>query len=136
MVAGDNTITTIPIIKSNWINGISYNNTEKRWVATQLTFYNQAGWTGNVSGFGIPIIKSDKNNSFITLPENLSGDYLFSYTTNNTPTLKKIDTSLLALTDAGLLIHNGTSFTSLKSNTNGNYYLSFSNCKIISSFTR
>lgn len=127
MIAGDNTITSIPIIKTNWINGISYNNTEKRWVATQLTLYNQCGWGGNVIGFGIPIMKSDKNNAFITLSENLSGDYLFSYTTNNNPTLKKIDTSLLELKAEGLVMNNGQTFSTLKAKTNGNYYLKFAN---------
>ena len=125
MIAGDNSFITIPIIKNNWINGLSYNNTEKRWVATQLTLYNQCGWGGDVKGFGIPIMKSDKNNAFITLPENLSGDYLFSYSPNNTPTLKKIDTSLLGLKSEGILINNGTSFSTLKSKTAGNYYLKF-----------
>ena len=125
MIGGDNTITTIPIIKNNWINGLSWNNTEKRWVASQLTLYNQCGWGGNVIGFGLPIINKDKNNTFITLPENLSGDYLFSYTQNNTPTLKKIDTSLLGLKSEGLVMNNGQTFSALKAKTNGNYYLKF-----------
>ena len=125
MIGGDNTITTIPIIKNNWINGLSWNNTEKRWVASQLTLYNQCGWGGNVIGFGLPIINKDKNNTFITLPENLSGDYLFSYTQNNTPTLKKIDTSLLGLKSEGLIMNNGQTFSALKAKTNGNYYLKF-----------
>lgn len=127
MIAGDNTITTIPIIKTNWVNGLLYNNTEKRWVASQLTLYNQCGWTGDVSGFAIPIIKGDKSNTFITLTENLSGDYLFSYTPNNTPTLKKIDTSLLGLKSEGLIMNNGQTFSTLKSKTNGNYYLKYTN---------
>ena len=125
MIAGNNSIKYIPIVKNNWVNGLSYNNTEKRWVATQLTLYNQCGWGGDVNGFAIPIINKDKNNAFITLTENLSGDYLFSYTQNNTPTLKKIDTSLLSLKSEGILINNGTSFSTLKSKTAGNYYLKF-----------
>ena len=127
MIAGDNTITTIPIIKTNWVNGLLYNNTEKRWVASQLTLYNQCGWTGDVSGFAIPIIKGDKSNTFITLTENLSGDYLFAYSGTSTPTLKKIDTSLLELKAEGLVINNGQNFTTLKAKTNGNYYFKFTN---------
>ena len=125
MIAGDNSITTIPIIKNNWVNALFYNNAEKRWVASQITLYQQCGWQGDVTGFGIPIIKGDKSNTFITLPENLSGDYLFSYTTNNTPTLKKIDTSLLGLKAEGLVMNNGQTFSTLKAKTNGNYYLKF-----------
>ena len=127
MIAGDNTITSIPIIKTNWVNGLLYNNTEKRWVASQLTLYNQCGWTGDVSGFAIPIIKGDKSNTFITLTENLSGDYLFAYSGTSTPTLKKIDTSLLELKAEGVLINNGQNFTTLKAKTNGNYYFKFTN---------
>lgn len=127
MITGDNSFTTVPIMKNNWINGISYNNTEKRWVATQLTLYNQCGWGGNIVGFGLPIINKEKNNTFITLTENLSGDYLFSYTQNNTPTLKKIDTSLLGLKSEGLVMNNGQTFSTLKSKTNGNYYLKYTN---------
>ena len=127
MIAGDNTITTIPIIKTNWVNGLLYNNTEKRFVASQLTLYNQCGWTGDVSGFAIPIIKGDKSNTFITLPENLSGDYLFAYSGTSTPTLKKIDTSLLGLKSEGLVMNNGQTFSTLKSKTNGNYYLKYTN---------
>lgn len=126
MITGDNSFTTVPIIKNNWVNALFYNNAEKRWVASQITLYQQCGWTGDVKGFGIPLIKGDKSNTFITLPENLSGDYLFSYTLNNVPTLKKIDTSLLNLKAEGLVINNGTSFTTLKSKTSGNYYLKFS----------
>lgn len=125
MIAGDNSIVTIPIMKNNWVNALFYNNQEKRWVASQITLYQQCGWQGDVNGFGIPLMKADKSNTFITLPENLSGDYLFSYTLNNIPTLKKIDTSLLSLKAEGILINNGTSFTTLKSKTAGNYYLKF-----------
>lgn len=127
MIAGDNSIKYIPIVKNNWVNALFYNNTEKRWIASQITLYQQCGWQGDISGFGIPIIKGDKANTFITLSENLSGDYLFSYNTNNTPTLKKIDTRLLELNGEGILIHNGENFTTLKSKTNGNYYLKFAN---------
>ena len=126
MIAGDNSITTIPIIKNNWVNALFYNSQERRWVASQITLYQQTGWSGDVKGFGIPLIKGDKSNTFITLPGNASGDYLFSYTVNNVPTLKKIDTSLLSLKAEGLIINNGTSFTTLKSKTAGNYYLKFS----------
>ena len=125
MIGGNNTITTIPIIKNNWVNALFYNNAEKRWVASQITLYQQCGWQGDVTGFGLPIIKGDKTNTFITLTENLSGDYLFSYTQNKTPTLKKIDTSLLSLKSEGIIINNGTSFSTLKSKTAGNYYLKF-----------
>ena len=127
MIAGDNTITTIPIIKNNWVNALFYNNAEKRWVASQITLYQQCGWQGDVTGFGLPIIKGDKSNTFITLTENLSGDYLFSYTQNKAPTLKKIDTSLLGLKSEGLLMNNGQTFSTLKAKTNGNYYLKFAN---------
>ena len=91
MITGDNSFTTVPIIKNNWINALFYNNTEKRWIASQITLYQQCGWQGDVTGFGIPLIKDDKTNTYITLPENLSGDYLFAYTQNKIPTLKKID---------------------------------------------
>lgn len=127
MIAGDNSIKYIPIIKNNWVNALFYNNTEKRWIASQITLYQQCGWGGDVTGFGLPIIKGDKSNTFITLSENLSGDYLFSYTTNNTPTLKKIDTSLLELKAEGLVMNNGQTFSTLKAKTNGNYYLKFNN---------
>lgn len=127
MIAGDNSIKYIPIVKNNWVNALFYNNTEKRWIASQITLYQQCGWQGDVTGFGIPIIKGDKSNTFITLPENLSGDYLFSYTQNNTPTLKKIDTSLLALKSEGLVMNNGQTFSTLKAKTNGNYYLKYNN---------
>lgn len=126
MIAGDNSFITVPIIKTNWINGLSYNNTEKRWVATQLTLFNQCGWGGNINGFGLPIIKSDKNNTFITLPNTESGDYLFAYTGTSTPTLKKIDTKLLELRGEGLIMNDGQNFTTLKAKTAGNYYLKFS----------
>ena len=126
MIAGDNTIKEIPIIKNNWVNAIFYNNTEKRWIASQITLYQQTGWQGDVNGFGLPLIKGDKSNTFITLPENQSGDYLFSYTQNKVPTLKKIDTSLLSLKAEGLIINNGTSFTALKAKTAGNYFIKFS----------
>lgn len=126
MITGDNSFTTVPIIKNNWVNALFYNNAEKRWVASQITLYQQCGWTGDVKGFGIPIMKQDKSNTFITLPETLSGDYLFSYTLNNIPTLKKIDTSLLSLKSEGLVVNNGQTFSTLKSKTNGNYYLKFS----------
>ena len=125
MIAGDNSIKYIPIVKNNWVNALFYNSTEKRWIASQITLYQQCGWQGDVTGFGIPIIKGDKSNTFITLPENLSGDYLFSYTANNTPTLKKIDTSLLGLKSEGLIMNNGQTFSALKAKTNGNYYLKF-----------
>ena len=125
MIAGDNSFITVPIIKNNWVNALFYNNAEKRWVASQITLYQQCGWQGDVTGFGIPLIKGDKSNTFITLSENLSGDYLFSYTTNKTPTLKKIDTSLLSLKSEGILINNGQTFSTLKSKTAGNYYLKF-----------
>ena len=125
MIAGDNSITTIPIIKNNWVNALFYNNAEKRWVASQITLFQQCGWQGDIKGFGLPIIKGDKSNSFITLTENLSGDYLFSYTQNKTPTLKKIDTSLLSLKSEGILINNGQTFSTLKSKTAGNFYLKF-----------
>lgn len=127
MIAGDNSIKYIPLIKNNWVNALFYNNTEKRWIASQITLYQQCGWQGDVTGFGIPIIKGDKSNTFITLTENLSGDYLFAYSGNSTPTLKKIDTRLLELNGEGILIHNGENFTTLKSKTNGNYYLKFAN---------
>ena len=126
MITGDNSFTTIPIMKNNWVNALFYNNTEKRWVASQITLYQQCGWQGDVKGFGVPLIKADKSNTFITLPKTESGDYLFAYSENNTPTLKKIDTSLLGLKSEGLIINNGTSFTTLKSKTAGNYYLKFS----------
>ena len=126
MIAGDNSFITIPIIKNNWINALFYNNAEKRWVASQITLYQQCGWQGDITGFGIPLIKSDKSNTFITLPKTESGDYLFSYTQNKLPTLKKIDTSLLGLKAEGLIINNGTSFSALKAKTAGNYYLKFS----------
>ena len=126
MITGDNSFTTIPIIKNNWVNALFYNNAEKRWVASQITMYQQCGWQGDITGFGIPLIKGDKSNTFITLPENLSGDYLFSYTQNKVPTLKKIDTSLLGLKSEGILINNGASFSTLKSKTAGNFYLKFS----------
>ena len=125
MIAGDNTIKTIPIIKNNWVNALFYNNGEKRWVASQITLYQQCGWQGDINGFGLPIIKGDKTNTFITLTENLSGDYVFSYTQNKTPTLKKIDTSLLSLKSEGLVMNNGQTFSTLKAKTNGNYYLKF-----------
>ena len=125
MIAGDNSIKYIPIIKDNWVNALFYNNNEKRWIASQITLYQQCGWTGDVTGFGVPIIKGDKSNTFITLSENLSGDYLFAYSGTSTPTLKKIDTSLLGLKSEGILINNGTSFTTLKSKTAGNFYLKF-----------
>ena len=127
MIAGDNSIKYIPIVKNNWVNALFYNSTEKRWIASQITLYQQCGWQGDVTGFGIPLIKGDKSNTFITLPENLSGDYLFSYTQNNTPTLKKIDTSLLSLKSEGLVMNNGQTFSTLKSKTNGNYYLKYTN---------
>ena len=127
MIAGDNTITSIPITKTNWVNGIMYYTTEKKWVATQITLYQQCGWQGEIQGFGIPIIKGDKSNTFITLTENLSGDYLFAYSGTSTPTLKKIDTSLLELKAEGVLINNGQNFTTLKAKTNGNYYFKFTN---------
>ena len=126
MITGDNSITTVPIMKNNWVNALFYNNTEKRWVASQITLYQQCGWQGDVMGFGLPLIKGDKSNTFITLPKSESGDYLFSYTPNNIPSLKKIDTSLLSLKTEGLVMNNGTSFTTLKSKTAGNYYLKFS----------
>lgn len=125
MIAGDNSITTIPIMKNNWVNALFYNNAEKKWVASQITLYQQTGWQGEIYGFGIPLIKGDKSNTFITLPQNLSGDYLFAYSGNSTPTLKKIDTSLLGLKSEGILINNGTSFSTIKSKTAGNYYLKF-----------
>lgn len=125
MIAGDNSIKYIPIVKNNWVNALFYNNTEKRWIASQITLYQQCGWQGDITGFGIPIIKGDKANTFITLSENLSGDYLFSYTSNNNPTLKKIDTSLLELKAEGLVINNGQNFSTLKAKTNGNYFLKF-----------
>lgn len=127
MIAGDNTIKYVPIIKNNWINALFYNNTEKRWIASQITLYQQCGWQGDISGFGIPIIKGDKSNTFITLTENLSGDYLFAYTGNSTPTLKKIDTRLLELKGEGLVMNNGQTFSTLKAKTNGNYYLKYTN---------
>ena len=126
-IAGDNTIKYIPIVKNNWVNALFYNNTEKRWIASQITLYQQCGWQGDIKGFGIPLIKGDKSNSFITLDQNLSGDYLFTYSGNSSPTLKKIDTRLLELNGEGILIHNGENFTTLKSKTNGNYYLKFAN---------
>ena len=126
MIAGDNSIKYIPIVKNNWVNALFYNNTEKRWIASQITLYQQCGWQGDVTGFGIPLIKGDKSNTFITLPANLSGDYLFTYSGNSTPTLKKIDTSLLGLKSEGILINNGQTFSTLKSKTAGNYYLKFS----------
>ena len=126
MIAGDNSIKTIPIIKNNWVNALFYNNAEKRWIASQITLYQECGWQGDVTGFGIPLIKGDKSNTFITLPANLSGDYLFTYSGNSTPTLKKIDTSLLGLKSEGILINNGQTFSTLKSKTAGNYYLKFS----------
>ena len=127
MIAGDNSITTIPIIKNNWVNALFYNNAEKRWVASQITLYQQTGWQGDVIGFGLPLIKSDKSNTFIALQKNESGDYLFSYTQNKVPTLKKIDTSLLGLKSEGLIMNNGQTFSALKSKTNGNYYLKYTN---------
>ena len=126
MICGDNSFTTIPIIKNNWVNALFYNNGEKRWVASQITLYQQCGWQGDVAGFAIPLIKSDKSNTFITLPKTESGDYLFAYSGNSTPTLKKIDTRLLELRGEGLIMNNGTSFTTLKAKTAGNYYLKFS----------
>ena len=125
MIAGDNSIKYIPIVKNNWVNALFYNNTEKRWIASQITLYQQCGWQGDITGFGIPIIKGDKANTFITLSENISCDYLFSYTSNNNPTLKKIDTSLLELKAEGLVINNGQNFSTLKAKTNGNYFLKF-----------
>ena len=125
MIAGDNSIKYIPIIKNNWVNALFYNSTEKRWIASQITLYQQCGWQGDVTGFGIPLIKGDKSNTFITLDQNLSGDYLFAYSGNSTPSLKKIDTSLLGLKSEGLIMNNGQTFTTLKSKTNGNYYLKF-----------
>ena len=127
MIAGDNSIKYIPIVKNNWVNALFYNNTEKRWIASQITLYQQCGWQGDVTGFAIPLIKGDKSNTFITLTENLSGDYLFSYTQNKTPTLKKIDTSLLGLKSEGLIMNNGQTFSTLKAKTNGNFYLKFNN---------
>ena len=127
MIAGDNSIKYIPILKNNWVNALFYNSTEKRFIASQITLYQQCGWQGDVTGFGLPIIKGDKSNTFITLTENLSGDYLFSYTQNKTPTLKKIDTSLLGLKSEGLIMNNGQTFSTLKSKTNGNYYLKYTN---------
>ena len=127
MIAGDNSIKYIPILKNNWVNALFYNSTEKRFIASQITLYQQCGWQGDVTGFGLPIIKGDKSNTFITLTENLSGDYLFSYTQNKTPTLKKIDTSLLGLKSEGLVMNNGQTFSTLKSKTNGNYYLKYTN---------
>ena len=125
MIAGDNSIKYIPIVKNNWVNALFYNSTEKRWIASQITLYQQCGWQGDVTGFGIPLIKGDKSNTFITLDQNLSGDYLFAYSGNSTPSLKKIDTSLLGLKSEGLIMNNGQTFTTLKSKTNGNYYLKF-----------
>ena len=127
MIAGDNSIKYIPIVKNNWVNALLYNNTEKRFIASQITLYQQCGWTGDVKGFGIPLIKGDKSNTFITLDQNLSGDYLFAYSGNSTPTLKKIDTSLLGLKSEGLIMNNGQTFSTLKSKTNGNYYLKYTN---------
>ena len=126
MIAGDNSFITIPIIKNNWVNALFYNSAEKRWVASQITLYQQCGWGGDVTGFGIPIIKGDKSNTFITLDQNLSGDYLFTYSGNSTPTLKKIDTSLLGIKSEGLVMNNGQTFSTLKAKTAGNYYLKFS----------
>lgn len=126
MIAGDNSITTIPIMKNNWVNALFYNNQEKRWVASQITLYQQCGWQGDVTGFGIPLIKGDKSNTFITLPKTESGDYLFAYSGNNIPTLKKIDTRLLELKAEGLIMNNGQTFSALKAKTAGNYYLKFS----------
>ena len=125
MITGDNSITTIPIRKNNWVNALFYNNTQKKWEASQITLFQQCGWQGDVTGFGIPIIKGDKSNTFITLDQNLSGDYLFAYSGNSTPTLKKIDTSLLGLKSEGILINNGQTFSTIKSKTAGNYYLKF-----------
>lgn len=125
MIAGDNSIKYIPIMKNNWVNALFYNSTEKRFIASQITLYQQCGWGGDVVGWGIPVIKGDKSNTFITLTENLSGDYLFAYTGNSTPTLKKIDTSLLELKAEGLVMNNGETFSTLKAKTNGNYYLKF-----------
>ena len=125
MIAGDNSIKYIPIVKNNWVNALFYKKKKKRWIASQITLYQQCGWQGDVNGFGLPIIKGDKSNTFITLSENLSGDYLFSYSPNNTPTLKKIDTSLLGLKSEGLIMNNGQTFSTLKAKTNGNYYLKF-----------
>ena len=127
MITGDNSISYIPIIKNNWVNALFYNNTEKRWIASQITLYQQCGWQGDVTGFGIPMIKGDKSNIFITLSENLSGDYLFAYSGNSTPTLKKIDTTLLGLKTEGLVMNNGQTFSTLKAKTNGFYYLKFTN---------
>lgn len=127
MITGDNSFTTVPIMKNNWVNALFYSSEKKRWEASQITLYQQCGWQGDITGFALPIIKRDKANTFITLPENLSGDYLFSYTVNNIPSLKKIDTSLLSLKSEGLVINNGQTFSTLKSKTNGNYYLKFTN---------
>ena len=126
MICGDNSFTTIPIIKNNWVNALFYNNAERRWVASQITLYQQCGWQGDITGFGIPLIKGDKSNTFITLPKTESGDYLFAYSGNSIPTLKKIDTSLLGLKSEGLIMNNGQTFSALKSKTAGNYYLKFS----------
>lgn len=127
MITGDNSFTTVPIMRNNWVNALFYNNSKKGWEASQITLYQQCGWQGEVKGFGVPLMKSDKSNTYITLPENLSGDYLFSYTLNNVPTLKKIDTSLLSLKSEGLVMNNGQTFSTLKSKTNGNYYLKYTN---------
>ena len=125
MINANNTFETIQIIKNNWVNALFYNNNQKKWVASQITLFQQCGWQGDVTGFGLPIIKGDKSNTFITLTQNLSGDYLFSYTQNKVPTLKKIDTSLLGLKSEGLLMNDGQTFSTLKSKTAGNYYLKF-----------
>lgn len=127
MIGGDNTITTIPIIKNNWVNALFYNNTQKKWIASQITLFQQCGWEGSVTGFGLPLIKGDKSNTFITLPKTESGDYLFAYTGTSTPILKKIDTKLLELRGEGILMNDGQNFTTLKAKTNGNYYLKFAN---------
>lgn len=127
MIAGDNSIKYISIIKNNWVNALFYNNNEKRWIASQITLYQQCGWEGTITGFGLPLIKGDKSNTYITLTENLSGDYLFAYSGNSTPTLKKIDTKLLELRGEGLIMNNGQNFTTLKAKTNGNYYLKYTN---------
>ena len=132
MINANNTFETIKIIKNNWVNALFYNNNEKKWEASQITLYQQCGWTGNINGFGIPLINYNKANTYITLPASPeSGDYMFAYSGgNNLPVLKKFDSSISALTgitETGLIYNNNGIWGSLYPKTNGNFYLKYTN---------
>lgn len=77
-------------LKDSWYNGIKYNESQKRYEYTKLSFYDQASINKpNVTGFALPIINSSKQNEQITLPKNEQGEYIINYTSGK-PTLKKV----------------------------------------------